>query len=177
MLRVVRRINHRDEALQHLGALLLVYPAGRQFTRDFPALRGMLRAHFQAGVSPAHSALQMAALILAEVARHLLADQRDRVLDRLLRTDPRELEALASERLATRRRAVDDPPRFAAELIGVAIFIAGRMAEAGQIGRPDYGWFVDAVGSALAGADGGAGALAERFRLETRAGRRRPEVS
>ena len=58
MRRFFRRLNHRDAVMKNLEALLLLYPRGRQFARDFPELKPTIRADFDAGVPPTLSRIQ-----------------------------------------------------------------------------------------------------------------------
>jgi hypothetical protein len=137
VLRFVKRLNYRDRVLDHLGALLLAWPRGRQFARDFPGLRATIRGHFEAGLSPQSSATRLAAGIIAGTLRQLGEPDRRAVLDEIGRLDREALASMASRRVAG---GVDkpDPVAFATDLVAIAIFMARRMAEEGTLQRSDY---------------------------------------
>ena len=147
--RFVKRLRFRDKTLDHLGALLLYYPSGRQFTKDFPGLRRTIRAHCDAGVAPESSALQIAVGILERFLRQLSADERAAVVAALAETDLEALGALAAKRMAQRKVRPGDGVTFATQLSGVAIFMARRMAETGALRREEFQHLLNSVEAAL----------------------------
>ena len=142
MLRQAKWLFYRDRVLEQLGALLLAYPRGRQFFSDFPGLKTETRRHFDGGLAPASAALQLAAGILSGLLRQLGAAERAAVLARLRTVQLEELKAIAAERNAGRRRDETAPAAFAAELAGVAIFMARGLAEEGILAREEYAWLL-----------------------------------
>jgi hypothetical protein len=164
MLRQAKWLFYRDRVLEQLGALLLAYPRGRQFFRDFPGLKVEMRRQFDAGVAPASAALQLASGILSGLVRQLGAAERTVVLARLRSVELEELKAIAAERNAGRRRDETAPAAFAAELAGVAIFMARGLAEEGILARAEYAWLLGELDAAL-GRDGEAETLSRRFAL------------
>jgi hypothetical protein len=163
--RFVRRLSYRDAVLEHLDALLLSYPSGRQFTKDFPGLRAAIRSHFEAGVAPASSAVQLAAKIVAAFVRQLDGDARAEVLARLSTVEHGELEALAAKRIAKRQRPPAEASAFAAQLSGVALVMARRMTETGTLRPEELDHLLRAIEEALAGG---------RPEADTEAGKARP---
>ncbi len=156
MLRFARWLNYRDEALGHLGALLAMYPRGRQFTRDFPGLRRALKAHFDAGLSPAGAALQLGATIIADLARQLDAGGRAAAAAELKRISADELGELAARQISRQPDEVPPPAIFLARLAGVALFLGGRMAEEGRLAQGEMQFFAATVDNALrTGGDAG----------------------
>ena len=149
MLRQAKWLFYRDRVLEQLGALLLAYPRGRQFFRDFPGLKAEMCRHFDAGVAPAPAALQLASGILSGLVRQLGAAERTVVLARLRTVQLEELKAIAAERNAGRRRDETAPAAFAAELAGVAIFMARGLAEEGILARAEYAWLLGELETAL----------------------------
>ena len=148
MLSVIKRLRYRDEVLQRLGTLLVMYPRRRQFAADFPGLRDLLRAHFQAGVSSTGSALQLSVTIIEALARQLAARDRAAVSAQLNETDWSELQRTTARQLAGKPWPARDAATFAAQLIGGAIFMARRMAEEGTLGRAEYAfllWELDRI--------------------------------
>src|SRR5687767_2196196 len=127
MLRYAKWLAYRDKVLDHLGALLVMYPRGRQFTADFPGLRDEMQRHFEAGASPAGAALQMAAAIIADILGQLSREQRRSALAQLESLGGAELQERAAQQLSRRPPQLRDPAEFAASLIGVALFLARRM--------------------------------------------------
>src|SRR5687767_2869319 len=104
MLRQAKWLFYRDRVLEQLGALLLIYPRGRQFFSDFPGLKAEMHRHFDAGLAPASSALQLAAGILSGLLRHLGEADCALALERLRSVELEGLKAMAAERNAGRRR-------------------------------------------------------------------------
>ena len=147
--RFVERLNYRDKTLSHLNALLVYYPSGRQFTKDFPRLRQTIRAHHESGVTPQSAALQIAAEIVGRFLQQLDDTQRAAVASALMASDLATLESLASKRMAQRRVKPGDAVTFATQLTGVALFMARRMAETGALGREDYRHLLTTVERAL----------------------------
>ncbi len=166
MLRQAKWLFYRDRVLDQLGALLLAYPRGRQFFRDFPGLKVEMRRQFDAGVAPASAALQLASGILSGLVRQLGAAERTVVLARLRSVELEELKAIAAERNAGRRQDLAEPAAFAAELAGVAIFMARGLAEEGILSRQEYAWLLRELESALdRSGDADSGPLSRRFAL------------
>lgn len=168
MLRQAKWLFYRDRMLEQLGALLLAYPRGRQFPDDFPGLKAGMRRHFDGGLPPASAALQLAGGIVAGLLRPLAAEERERVLARLLASGLDDLKAAATRRTARRSRDVTDPTELAAELAGVAIFMARGLAEEGTLSRDEYAWFVGELDAALGSGEGLAESLGRRFALPER---------
>jgi len=139
--------------MEHLGALLLMYPRRRQFAKDFPELRAAIRGHFGEGAAPSSAALKIAADILADLLAQLDAPQKAALLASLPDLDPAEAKALAARRLAGDRSQSADPSVFAKELLAVAVFMARRMTEEGTLRREELHTLLKAVEGAL-GAEG-----------------------
>ncbi len=78
MRRFFRRLNHRDAVMKNLEALLLNYPRGRQFARDFPRLKTAIRADFEAGVPPTLAALKISESVIANFVDQLEGPRRRR---------------------------------------------------------------------------------------------------
>ena len=166
MLRQAKWLFYRDRVLEQLGALLLAYPRGRQFFRDFPGLKVEMRRQFDAGVAPASAALQLASGILSGLVRQLGAAERTVVLARLRSVELEELKAIAAERNAGRRRDETAPAALAAELAGVAIFMARGLAEEGILARQEYAWLLGELEIALdRNGEADSGPLSRRFAL------------
>jgi hypothetical protein len=171
MLRQARWLFYRDGVLEQLSALLLAYPRGRQFFRDFPGLKAEMRRQFDAGVAPASAALQLATGILSGLVRQLGEADRALVLARLRSMELEALKAIAAERNAGRRRDETAPAAFAAELAGVSIFMARGLAEAGILARREYAWLLGELETALdPGGEADSGPLSRRFALPERGG-------
>jgi hypothetical protein len=149
MLTFAKRLAYRDRVLDHLGALLLMYPPGRQFAVDFPGLRARVRAHFDEGLSPAGSALQLAAEIIAGLVGQLDVDARREVLARVEQLGRDELATMASRRLSHRSADQKDTVAFATQLIGVAIFMAQRICKEGTAAESEYRFFIEQLDRAL----------------------------
>ena len=163
MLRFVRRLNYRDRVHEHLNALLVGYPHGRQFAEDFPGLRHAIRSHFEADVSAPGAALQIAARIIAGLLDQLDAAGKQVILKGLIRLDREKLQAMASRRIAVPRPEPREPLAFATELTGLAIFMARRMTEEGVLHRGEYDFFLGALQKAFEWESEGAGALTAQF--------------
>lgn len=172
MLRLFRWLGFRDKALDQLGALLLMYPRGRQFTADFAGLRQAMRAHFEAGISPAGSAVQIAAAIAGDLVRQLAPKQRAEVRERLQAFEPGTLEALAQRQIAGMEARPADSAVFAAQLAGVALFLARRMTEEATLHRSEYEYLLAEIEAASGPRDIDEAAPplgeAEPFRLKAR---------
>ena len=119
MLRQAKWLFYRDRVLEQLGALLLAYPRGRQFSDDFPGLKAAMRRHFDGGLPPGSAALQLAGGIVAGLLRQLGAEERETVLTPLLALGLDDLKAAATQRTARRSPDIADPIAFATELAGV----------------------------------------------------------
>ena len=165
MLRQAKWLFYRDRVLEQLGALLLAYPRGRQFFRDFPGLKSEMRRHFEAGLAPASSALQLAAAIVAGLLGQLGAGEREDVAARLGALDLDGLKATASERLARRSAETGEPRAFAIELAGLAIFIARGLAEEGTLSREEYNLLLGEIATALRPDGADTERLSRRFAL------------
>ncbi len=146
-------MRYRDQVLEQLGALLLMYPRGRQFAKDFPDLRATVRRHFEEGVAPASAASQIAADMLADILRQLGAKERATVLAGILAAPPEAAESLAARRLGGDRTRKAEAVAFATELASVAIFMGRRMAEEGTLRRDELRHLLAAIEGAL-GAEG-----------------------
>ncbi len=142
MLRFVKRLNYRDRVHEHLNALLVGYPPGRQFADDFPGLAEAIRAHFEAGVSAPSAALQIAAGIASGLLGQLDSAEKTSVLKGLARLDARELEAMAARRIAGARDELRGRVSFATQLAGLAIYMAGRMTQEGALRQAEYEFFL-----------------------------------
>jgi hypothetical protein len=149
VLRFVKRLNYRDRVHEHLNALLVGYPAGRQFADDFPSLRDAIRSRFEAGVSAPSAALQLAAEIVSGLLGQLDAAGKVRVAEGMLRLDREQAAAMASRFLAGAREEPADRLSFATELAGLAVFMAARMADEGTLRRGEYDYLVAAIEEAL----------------------------
>jgi hypothetical protein len=160
MRALVGRLNHRDAVLKHLDALLVLYPAGRQFAADFPELKAAIRAHFADGTPPPLAALDVAERMIGTFVGQLEAGERTKVHDALSAEGPAAFGALAARRVSGSAEAARERVRFVTELAGAALFIAARMAEEGMLRRSEYLAFLAAIEASL-GAP--AGALAARF--------------
>jgi hypothetical protein len=145
-------LNHRDAVFANLNALLLLYPPRRQFTDDFPKLKSIVRAHFDDGVSANLSALRIAETILQNFIRQLEESEKARVLGALIATGREGFAEIAERRVQGAREPLSDNVTFVTHLAGVAIFMAGRLADEGTIGRHDFEGFVERQAAAL-GAD------------------------
>ena len=166
MLRQAKWLFYRDRVLEQLGALLLAYPRGRQFLGDFPGLKAKMRQHFDAGLAPASASLQLASGILTGLLRQLGGAERAWVLARLRSVELEELKAIAAERNAGRRHDLAEPAAFAAELAGVAIFMARGLAEEGILSRQEYAWLLGELEIALdRNGEADSGPLSRRFAL------------
>ena len=135
--------------LEQLGALLLMYPRGRQFAADFPDLRATIRRRFEEGVAPSSAALQIAADILADMLRQLGKEDRAAVLAAILAAPPETVESRAARRLAGERTRAAEKVAFATELSSVAILMARRMAEEGTLRQEESDYLAGAIRSAL----------------------------
>ena len=122
MLRLARRLQYRDRVLDHLGALLIWYPSGRQFFKDFPG-QAEIRGDFEAGVAAQRSALRLAKTIIEDLVAQLDQSGRSAVAAALGTLDMEELRAIASDRVAGGASTVKDRTAFIAQLIGAAIFM------------------------------------------------------
>ena len=149
MLRFFQRLNHRDAVRGNLNALLLMYPRKRQFERDFPALKSTMRAHFNAGVAPPSSALQIATSIIEGFLLQLTDEEKRAVAEALAASDVREIELLAERRIGGERDQNGDNVFFATRLCGVALLMAGRMMGVGALRRTEYERLVAAIERAL----------------------------
>ena len=138
MLRFVQRLNHRNAVQGNLDALLLMYPRKRQFARDFPALTATIRADFESDVSPASSALRIAAEIIEGFLRQLADAEKEKISASLVTSDLAEIEALATRRIGGEKDQRGDKAFFATRLCGVALLMAGRMAGVGAIRLAEY---------------------------------------
>ena len=172
MLRYARWLSYRDKVLEHLGALLVMYPRGRQFTDDVPQLREAIRIHFDSGMPPSGAAVQLAAGIAGQLLQQLASGDRALVLRRLREMERTDAEALASRQISRRPGETRDPVAFAANLIGVAILIASRMADEGSLHRNDLERLLSEFDAATGGdeetgpsSQSACHALARRFSL------------
>jgi len=153
MLRLAKRLSYRDRVMEHLGALLVAYPRGRQFGTDFPELGARIRADFAADVPAPRAALGLAAAMIEALVGQLDDNGRRRVREALAALPPREVERLAADRIARAPGRGGDAARIMAEVIAVALFMAGRMSTAGAFGDSERAAFAAAIDAVLA--DGG----------------------
>ncbi len=149
MRRFFRRLNHRDAVMKNLEALLLLYPRGRQFARDFPELKPMIRTDFDAGVPPTLSAFRIASLVIENFIGQLEAPQKARVLEALVEGGRAHYADVARKRVRGARAKERDPVLFVSQLAGTAIYIAGRLAEEGTLRWDDYAEFLTRTEAAL----------------------------
>jgi hypothetical protein len=149
---LVGRLNHRDAVLSNLNAILLFYPPKRQFSDDFPKLRSAVRAHFDDGVAAPLSALQIAETIIENFIGQLGEREKSAALDALIAAGRQGFAEIAERRVQGAREQPGDNITFVTRLTGVAIFMSGRLAEEGAVGRSDHQRFVERLAAAL-GAD------------------------
>ena len=149
MLSFVKRLAYRDRVLEQLSTLLVMYPRGRQFADDFRTLPGIIRARFEEGASPASCAVELAGMILGELLGQLDAQARSAVAERLRNADPDQLKALAAQRISERGKDPADPVALAADMAGVALYLARRMTEEGSLGAREYEFLAAAIDRAL----------------------------
>ena len=154
MLRFVQWLNHRNAVRGNLDALLMMYPRKRQFERDFPTLRALIRADFEAGVPPPSSAVSIAAGIITTLLEQLSASDRGSVIRTLETSDPDEIEKLAERRIGGEKDQKGDNVFFTTRLCGVALLMAGRMTTAGALRRDERDHLVNTIAEKLGAADG-----------------------
>jgi hypothetical protein len=145
----VRRLRYRDEVMEHLGALLLMYPRRRQFADDFPEIPAAIRGAFESGTRPSSAALTMASGIITGLLGQLPKEQRDAVRQGLVTVGTDSVKDLASRRLARDSGRTVEPVAFATELTAVATWMAQRMADEGTLGREDVASLRAAIAEAL----------------------------
>jgi hypothetical protein len=151
MLRFVRRLAYRDRVIEQLSALLVMYPRGRQFADDFPALPTTIRTRFDDGASPAACTAELAGAILGDLLGQLDEVERSAVAERLRNVGAEQFRMLAAQRICERRRdGAADRTSFVAELTGVALYLARRMLEEGTLGAREYEFLAATVDRALA---------------------------
>jgi len=126
-----------------------MYPRRRQFAGDFPELRATIRSEFEGGTSPPSAALKIAADIIAGLLRQLPEEARAIVLNDIIRSDPAALKALAAARLGRDKARASDAVAFAAQLIGVAVFMARRMVDEGTLRLEEFHHLLAAIDAAL----------------------------
>jgi hypothetical protein len=165
MLTLLKRLNYRDRVLETLGALLVAYPRGRQFTRDFPTLRRAIKQDFEAEKPHQIAALELAASILSTLAEQLDPQGRAAACAVVQRFAWRDLKSLAARRLAGEKSAPQDGAHLIAELIGGAVYICRRMVDEGTLGRAEYAGFLDTLDGIL-GSSEGEPRIASRFKLD-----------
>jgi hypothetical protein len=149
MRRFFRRLNHRDAVMKNLEALLLNYPRGRQFARDFPKLKAVIRDDFEAGVPPTLAALKISESMIGNFVGQLDAPQKAKVLDALVEGGRARYADVARKRVRGARAKERDAVLFVSELAGTAIYIAGRMAEEGALRWDDYADFLARIEATL----------------------------
>jgi hypothetical protein len=154
MLRFVQRLNYRNAVRGHLDALLMMYPRKRQFERDFPTLKALIRADFEADVSPASSAVSIAAGIITSLLEQLQEAERSSVAQSLDASDPDEIVKLAERRIGGERDQKGDNVFFATRLCGVALLMAGRMTTAGALGREERDHLAVTIAGILGAGEG-----------------------
>ena len=149
MLRFVQRLNYRNAVRGNLDALLLMYPRKRQFERDFPTVKALIRADFEAGVTAPSSALSIAAGIIASLLGQLTESERQSTVEALAASDPQEIKALATRRIGGERDQRGDNIFFATRLCGAALLMAGRMTAVGALGRDHLDHLAGTIASHL----------------------------
>ena len=154
MLRFVQRLNHRNAVRGHLDALLMMYPRKRQFERDFPSVKRLIRDDFEKGVSPPSSAVSIAAGIITSLLEQLKETERSAVGQSLDTSDPEEIEKLAERRIGGERDQRGDNVFFATRLCGVALLMAGRMTAAGALRRDERDHLAGTIAVNLRAGDG-----------------------
>jgi hypothetical protein len=152
MRSLVGRLNHRDAVLSNLNAILLLYPPKRQFSDDFPKLKSIVRKHFDEGVAAPLSALQIAEMILHNFIGQLGENEKAAVLNALIATGRSGSAELATRKVQGARDQPGDQITFVTRLVGVAIFMSGRLAEEGSLRRHNYEGLVERLAGVL-GAD------------------------
>lgn len=189
MLRFVRALAYKDRVLQHLEALLLIYPRGRQFADDFPELRPAIRRHFDEGLSAAASAAQLATEMIRNFAGQLDPAEQAAARAAVGSRGLGDLLALAASSISRRPSRPADRVGFVVDLIGAAILVARDMSANGKLGRSEYAVFLGALDRALAPGPGDAdqashaGLLAHKFgwgesawKVDNEPGRSRPTM-
>jgi hypothetical protein len=146
----IQRVNHRNATLSNLEALLLMYPRKRQFVRDFPKLKALLRAHFEEGIAPPSSALSAAIGIIEDCLGQLSAEEKRATADALAASSLGDIEKLAGRRIAGEKDEPGDRVFFATRLCAMALFMSGRMAGAGVLRRQEHEALLVAIERALA---------------------------
>jgi hypothetical protein len=154
MLRFVQRLNHRNAVRANLDALLMMYPRKRQFERDFPSLKRLIREDFEKDLSPASSAVSIAAGIITSLLEQLMETERSAVAQSLEASDPDEIEKLAERRIGGERDQRGDNVFFATRLCGVALLMAGRMTTAGALSRDERDHLAVTIAGNLGAGDG-----------------------
>ena len=149
MLRFIERLTYRNAVRGNLDALLLMYPRKRQFERDFPTLKALIRSDFEAGVTAPSSALSIASGIIASLLGQLTESERQSTVEALAASDPAEIEALATRRIGGERDQRGDNVFFATRLCGVALLMAGRMTTVGALQRDHLDHLVGTIASHL----------------------------
>ena len=138
MLRLVKWLAYRDRVLDHVDTFLVMYPRGRQFTADFSGLSAAVRAHFDAGVSPMGSALQLSASIIRIIFEQLAPAERETVLRELQSLDLHQLRPLISRQVSKKPEMLRDRVAFTLRLLGGALLMARNMIAEGSLGRAEY---------------------------------------
>ena len=149
MRRYFRWLNYRDAVLANLNALLVAYPAGRQFADDFPELKPLLRSCLDGGTSVHSSALKISERIIGNFIDQLDSGRKAKTIEALLGRDPESFEDLAHSNVGGRHARPPDPTIFMAELVGCALFMAGRMCSEGMLGHSDFEGFLRRVAERL----------------------------
>lgn len=153
MLRFVQRLNHRNAVRANLDALLMMYPRKRQFERDFPSLKRLIREDFEKDLPPASSAVSIAAGIITSLLEQLKEAERSSVARSLDASDPDEIEKLAERRIGGERDQRGDNVFFATRLCGVALLMAGRMTTAGALSRDERDHLTSTIAGNLGAGD------------------------
>jgi len=144
-----KRLSHRDAVLRDLEALLLLYPAKRQFDRDFPGLKAKIRADFEAHAPTTLTALRIAQGVLDNFLDQLNAAERAEALSALVERGRSGFADIVEGRVAGKQQNPKDRAVFVAQLAGGAIYIAGRMAEEGVLRWDDYAEFITRIETGL----------------------------
>ena len=136
--------------MEQVTALLVLYPRGRHFYRDFPWLKRAIRSDFEAKIPPPISALRIAGSIIEDIVRQLSDAEKAAALKMMVETGRSGFGRIAVERIETRgKKGSKDRVQFVVSLAGSAIFIAVRMAEEARFRFDDLSGFVSRIEAAL----------------------------
>jgi hypothetical protein len=160
---MVERLNHRDAVYSNLNAILLAYPAGRQFADDFPDLKSIIRKHFEDGVAAPASALQIAERIILSLIGQLGDDEKAVAFEAIIGTGRQGFADIAERHVGGARDRPRESMRFVTQLVGVALYMAERMAEEGVVSRYECDGLQTRLAAALSSSGNAAEKLADSF--------------